>query len=256
MRQRFLRSIGIAAAAALICAQSGPVAAQSAQSYTPPRTFDGQPDLQGIWQALNTAAWNIQDHNATLGVPAGRGVVEGNDLPYQPWALAKRDENRTNRRTADPDAKCYLPGVPRITYMPFPFQIVQAVDQVTIFYEYVHSVRNIYMKSQHPKGPIDWWMGDSRGRWDGNTLVVDTVHFTDQTWLDRSGNFHSEALHVIERYTRTDRDHLLYEATIEDPKVFTRPWKMSMALYRRQEPNAALMEYECHLYMLEESWKN
>lgn len=256
MRLRFRGSLGVAASAALVFALAVTVTAQAPQTYTPPRTFDGQPDLQGVWQVMNTAAWNIQDHNAALGIPAGRGVVEGDDLPYQPGALARRDENRANRRTADPETKCFQPGVPRVTYMPFPFRIVQAADQVTILYEYIHGVRNIYMNSKHPEGPIDWWMGDSRGRWEGNTLVVDVVHLTDQTWLDRSGNFHSEALHVIERYTRTSPDHILYEATIDDPKVFTRPWKMSMTLYKRQERNAELMEYECYMYALEESWKN
>lgn len=256
MRQRLVGSTRVAAAAALVFALAVSGTAQTAQTYTPPRTWDGQPDLQGVWQVLNTAAWNIQDHNAQLGVPAGRGVVEGNELPYQPWALVKRNENRMDRRTADPETKCYQPGVPRVTYLPFPFRIVQAPEQVTILYEYIHAVRNIYMNSEHPEGPIDWWMGDSRGRWAGNTLVVDAVHFTDQTWLDRSGNFHSEALHVVERYTRTGPDHILYEATIDDPKVFTRPWKMSMTLYRRQERNAELMEYECYMYALEESWKN
>jgi len=256
MREHFFGSLAAAAAAALVFAVAVPVTAQAPQAYNPPRTHDGQPDLQGVWQVLNTAAWDIQDHNAALGIPAGRGVVEGNELPYQPWALARRDENRKNRRTADPEAKCYQPGVPRITYMPFPFRIVQAADQVTMMYEYIHGVRNVYMNSKHPEGPIDWWMGDSRGRWEGNTLVVDVVHLTDQTWLDRSGNFHSEALHVVERYTRTSPDHILYEATIDDPKVFTRPWKMSMTLYRRQERNAELMEYECYMYALEESWKN
>jgi hypothetical protein len=140
-------------------------------------------------------------------------------------------------------------GVPRITYMPYPFQIVQAADQVTLLYEYVHSVRNVYLNSPHPKGPIQWWMGDSRGRWDGETLVVDVVHFTDQTWFDRSGNYHSAALHVVERYTRTGPDHLQYEATIEDPKVFARPWTISLPLYRRREPNVRLLEYECYAYL-------
>lgn len=257
MKQRFcLAVLGIASVSALILVFSVSVIGQGAQAYTPPRTWDGQPDLQGVWQVLNTAAWNIQDHHAQLGIPAGRSVVEGNDLPYQPSALAKRDENRANRLTADPETKCYQPGVPRVTYMPFPFRIVQAPEQVTIFYEYIHAVRNIYMNSKHPEGPIEWWMGDSRGRWEGNTLVVDVVHFTDQTWLDRSGNFHSEVLHVVERYTRTGPDHMLYEATIEDPKVFSRPWKMSMPLYRRQEANIELLEYECYMYMFEESWKN
>ena len=251
---RFVASLGTASAVALVVALAAPATAQA--PYSPPKTWDGQPDLQGVWQVMNTAAWNIQDHNAQLGVPAGRGVVEGNELPYQPAALAKRDQNRANRRTADPESKCFLPGIPRIMYMPYPFRIVQSQGQVNIFYEYIHSIRNIYMNSEHPKGPIEWWMGDSRGRWEGNTLVVDAVHFTDQTWLDRSGNFHSELLHVVERYTRTGPDHIQYEATIEDPKVFTRPWKMAMTLYRRQEPNAELLEYECFAYAIEESWKN
>ncbi len=223
----------------------------------PPRTADGRPDLQGIWQVVNAAAWDIQDHNARLGVPAGRGVVEGNEIPYQPWALAKKQENLANRAKLDPETKCHLPGVPRITYMPHPFQIIYSSDKVNILYEYNHALRHIYMNGNpHPEGPIEWWMGDSRGRWDGDALVVDSVHFTAETWLDRAGNFHSEQLHVVERFTRTGPDHMLYEATIEDPKVFTRPWKISMPLYRRQEANMELLEYACYAYMLEEGWPN
>ncbi len=230
--------------------------------YRPPRTQSGQPDLQGIWQAMNSAAWNIQDHSGQLfpGLPArfaqppGQGVVEGNDIPYQPWALAKRNENFASRATADPEAKCYLPGVPRITYIPRPFQIFQFSDRVAILYEHLHATREIYTDgSKHPDIPVEFWMGDSRGRWDGNTLVVDVTLFTDQTWLDRAGNFHSDALHVIERYTRTGPDHMLYEVTLEDPKVFTRPWKMSMPLYRRQERNSQILEFECYAYAREGS---
>jgi hypothetical protein len=220
-------------------------------AYRAPRTAEGHPDLQGIWQALNTAVWDIQDHSASLGIPAGQGVVEGNDLPYLPAALARREENRKNRLTADPEAKCFMVGVPRIMYMPYPFQILQTPQELMIVFEYVHTSRNIYMDSPHPPGPIEWWQGDSRAHWEGDTLVVDVVHFTDQTWFDRSGNYHSEELHVVERYTRTGPDHLLYEATIEDPKVFSRPWKMSMPLYRRVEKNAQILEYECHTYMPE-----
>ena len=261
MRRSCIASMTTAAAVvAAIVFVPAPLAAQapaSAPAYTPPRTQNGQPDLQGIWQVLNTAAWDIQDHNATLGVPAGRSVVEGNDIPYQPWALEKKKQNYAGRATLDPDAKCLLSGVPRITYMPYPFQIVQQADKVNILYEYNHTLRHIYMNGNpHPEGPIDWWMGDSRGRWEGNTLVVDAVHFTDQTWFDRAGNFHSEQLHVVERYTPTGPTHMLYEATIEDPKVFTRPWKMSMPLYRRVEPNAEVLEYECYAYMIEETWGN
>jgi hypothetical protein len=217
-----------------------------------PRTADGKPDLSGVWQAVNTAAWDIQPHSAAKGVPAGQGVVEGDEIPYQPWALEKRKENFQNRATADPETKCYLPGVPRITYMPYPFQIVQTQKQITILYEYVHALRNIFMDSPHPEGPIEWWMGDSRGRWEGDTLVVDVVHFNDQTWFDRAGNFHTEALHVVERYTPIDVSHINYEVTIEDPKVFTRPWKMTMPLYRRIERSIQVLEYECHVYEVEE----
>ena len=238
----------------LVAAAAGRLAAQG-QSAAVPRTADGKPDLSGIWQVLNTAAWDIQDHAASLGVPGGQGVVEGNEIPYQPSALARKRENYANRRTADPEAKCYEPGVPRATYMPYPFQIVQTPTFVAILYEYIHVTRHIYVDgTPHPKGPINnWWMGDSRAHWEGNTLVVDVIHFTDQTWFDRAGNFHSDALHVVERYTPTDRDHLLYEATIEDPKVFTRPWKMSMPLYRRQEPNVQLLDYECYTLLEEQN---
>ena len=225
------------------------IPAQAQQAYRAPRTPDGHADLRGIWQAVNTAVWNIQDHPGELGVPAGQGIVEGNEIPYLPSALAKRRQNFDARLTEDPEAKCQMPGVPRATYMPYPFQIAQAPKQVTILYEYAHVFRNIYLDSKHPDGPINWWMGDSRAKWDGDTLVVDVIHFSDQTWFDRSGNYHSDALHVVERYTRTGPDHMLYEATIEDPKTFSRPWKISMPLYRRQEANARLLEYECYAYL-------
>ena len=211
-----------------------------------PRTRDGKPDLSGIWQAMNTAAWDIQDHNAQKGVPAGLGVVVGNEIPYRPEALAKKRENSANRATADPESKCYLPGVPRIMYMPYPFQIFQAADMITVLFEYVHATRAIYTNgTPHPPGHIDWWMGDSRGRWEGDTLVVDNVHFNNETWFDRAGNFHSEQLHLVERFTPLDRDHITYEVTVEDPKVFTAPWRMSMVLYRHREPNVQILEYEC-----------
>ena len=220
-------------------------ASSRAQSRAVPRTADGKPDLSGIWQVMNTAAWDIQDHQAQKGVPAGQGVVEGNELPYTPAALEKKKVNFASRATADPETKCFLPGVPRITYMPFPFQIVQTPAQVTVLYEYAHAVRNIFMSTPHIEGQLYWWMGDSRGRWDGDTLVVDVTDFNDETWFDRAGNFHSDALHVVERYTLADQDHITYEATIEDPKVFTRPWKMNMILNRHREKNFRLLEYEC-----------
>lgn len=226
-----------------------------AQDYEVPRTMNGQPDLQGIWQALNTAVWNIQDHSSEWGVPAGQGVVVGNEIPYQPWALEQRQANFENRLTEDPEANCKMVGVPRITYMPYPFQIFQTPDQIVMTYEWVHTIRNIFMSGEHPEGPIQWYMGDSRGHWEGDTLVVDVVHFTDETWFDRSGNFHSEALHVVERYTRTGPDHMLYEVTIEDPEVFTEPWQMSMPLYRRQEDDIRVLEYECYA-LLEDLTQN
>lgn len=235
---------GLVIGVAALLAAPAPAVGQAAVSRTP----DGKPNLSGIWQAMNTATWDIQSRSAQLGEPAGQGVVEGEEIPYQPWAAEKKKENYLNRHTADPEVACLLPGVPRVTYMSFPFQIVQTPNHVVMLYEYVHAVRHIHMNTPHPPGPIEWWMGDSRGRWEGDTLVVDTVHFTDQTWFDKAGNFHSETLHVVERYTATGPDHINYEVTIEDPKVFTRAWKMSMPLYQRKEANVQLLEYECHAF--------
>ena len=227
----------------------------SAQTYRAPRTADGKPDLNGIWQAVNTANWDIQDHPARMGavvalgaafsVPAGQGVVEGNDIPYLPDAAAKKKENAAKWLTSDPEIKCYLPGVPRATYMPYPFQILQTPQNILIAYEFAGANRTIYMNASQKSSPIDTWMGWSVGHWEGDTLVVDVTSFNDQTWFDRAGNFHSDALHVVERYTRVSPDALDYEVTIEDPKVFSRPWKMRMPLYRRLEKNARLLEYNC-----------
>ena len=222
--------------------------------YKARRTPDGKPDLNGIWQAMGSAHWDIEGHAArpspvvSLGaagaIPAGLGVVEGGEIPYQPWAAAKKKENARNWLTADPEIKCYMPGVPRATYMPFPFQIVQTPKHILMAYEFAGATRTIYMDSK-AESPVDTWMGWSRGRWDGETLVVDVSSFNDQTWFDRAGNFHSDALHVVERYTAITPDALRYEATIEDPKVFTRPWKMSMPLYRRLDARAQLLDFKC-----------
>ena len=247
MGLRFGSALIVAAIASLAPA---PVAGQDQTAeppaYRAPRTQDGLPDLQGVWQVVNAAAWDIQDHHARPGVPGGQGVVDGNEIPYQSWAAAKKQENFDNRLTADPVAKCYLPGVPRITYMPYPFQIFQTANSTVIIYEYVHAVRTIYTDRPHFEGEIGFWSGQSRGRWDGDTLVVDAMHFNGESWFDAAGNFSSDALHVVERYTRTGPDHIAYEVTIEDPNVFTRPWKMRMPLYRRQEERAQLLDYECH----------
>ena len=224
------------------------------RAYRAPRTPDGKPNLNGIWQAVNTANWDLLDHSAQPGpvvalgalgaIPGGVGVVEGNEIPYKPEAAAKKKENAANWLSRDPLVKCYLPGVPRATYLPFPFQIVQSADNILIAYEFANASRTIDMKNKE-ESPLDTWMGWSRGRWEGDTLVADVTNFNDQTWFDIAGDFHSEALHVVERYTPTGPDHLLYEATIEDPNVFTRPWKIRMPLYRRLEPRLELVEFKC-----------
>jgi hypothetical protein len=243
--------IGLLRTSILICALLA--AAANAQDRRN-RTASDKPDLNGIWQALNTANWDIQPHAASAGpivalgavgaVPGGLGVVDGNEIPYLPDAAKQKQENFKNRLTADPEIKCFLPGVPRATYMPYPFQIVQTPDVILIAYEYDGAARTIYMKNA-PDSPADSWMGHSVGHWEGSTLVVDVTSFNDQTWFDRAGNFHSDALHVVERYTPISHDALNYEATIEDPKVFSRPWKISMPLYRHLEKNAQLIEFKC-----------
>jgi hypothetical protein len=243
-----LRVLTAAAAVAVaVSLATPPAGAQTAPAGAIPRAPDGKPDLSGIWQVMHTSAWlDVQDHSAAKGVPAGQGIVVGNEIPYLPAALEKKKTNYGSRETADPVLKCYLPGVPRITYMPFPFQIFQTPQMVGILYEYVHAVREVHLNSEHLPGPIEWWMGDSRGKWDGDTLVVDVNNFNDQTWFDRAGNFHSDALHVVERYSFLDRDHLNYEATIDDSKTFSRPWTIRLILYRHREPNFQLLDYECH----------
>jgi hypothetical protein len=228
-----------------------------------PRATDGKPNLNGIWQALGTANWDLEDHSARVpalapygavgAVPAGRSVVEGGDIPYKPDALAKRKANAANWLTLDPEVKCYMPGVPRAMYLPFPFQIVQSPTFILMAFEYAGATRSIHMTKTEPP-PIDTWMGHSQGRWDGDTLVIDSNTFNDLTWFDRAGNYHSDALRVVERITPTSRDALMYEATIEDPSVFTRPWKIRMPLYRRLEPQAELMEFNCVELVEETLW--
>ena len=235
-----------------------PVSGQGA-AYRAPRTASGTPDLNGIWQTLNTASFDIEAHAAAPGViqalgasgaiPAGLGVVEGGELPYRPEARAKKAENFAKRLTLDPEIRCYLPGVPRATYMPYPFQIIQTPQHIMIVHEYTGAVRTVYMEN-HTDPPADSWMGWSNGRWEGETLVVDTRGFNDQTWFDRAGNFHSEAMQVVERYTMITPDHIRYTATITDPKVFTRPWTMSLVLYRHLEPNAQVLDYPCYAFEL------
>jgi hypothetical protein len=250
MRVRFLLGTGAAWLVAALVSTGSPAAAQApgaaGRPYTGPRTADGKPNLNGIWQAMSTAHWNLEAHSAADGIPAGVSVVEGETIPYKPEALARKKENQARAAALDPMNKCFLPGVPRITYVPFPFQIVQTPKHVAITYEFQHATRIIYTDGSKHVPPNDFWMGDSRGRWEGNTLVVDVTHFNDRTWFDMAGNHHSDALHVVERYTPLEAGHVMhYEATIEDPNVFTRPWKINLPLYRRAEKNVQLLDYDC-----------
>ncbi len=251
---------GQAAPAARPAAQPRPAAAANPM----PRTADGKPDFSGIWQALNSAAWDIQDHNPSLagnfGVPPGKGVVEGNEIPYKPEALAQKKKNYEKRDTEDPGfAKCYLPGVPRATYMPYPFEIIQNPQLVGIRYQFARAVRTIDLAGKSREwleGWPDFWMGDSRGKWEGDTLVVDVRKLDERTWFDHAGNFHTENLHVVERYSPVDRDHIQYEATMEDPGVFTRPWKISMPLYRIIDRNPEVLEWDCRFDQDSEKYKD
>jgi hypothetical protein len=247
-----IRSIGSVAGAVLIASAllslSGETPSAQGQTRTLPRTADGKPDLQGMWQVVNSANWDLEPHSAEDGIPGGMGVVEGGAIPYLPAALAKRNENRTNRKTADPVKKCFIPGVPRVTYVPLPFQIIQTPKYMVMSYEFAHTQRIIYTDGSPHVDALDFWMGDSRGRWEGDTLVIDVKDLNDKTWFDNAGNYHSDQLHVVERYSFIDADHLRYEATIEDPQVFSRAWKISMPVYRRLEPNLQVIEYDCVSY--------
>jgi hypothetical protein len=230
--------------------------AQGRGAVAQPDRIAGRPNLNGIWQSISTANWNLEDHSASatafwqLGaisaIPAGQTVIVDNNgtIPYTPAGLKKRAENQAGWPKSDPEAKCYMPGLPRATYMPFPFQIVQGQKDILFVYEYASSNRIVHM-SNHTEAPVDSWMGWSNGKWDGDTLVIDVQGFNDQSWFDRAGNHHSEALIVTERYSRQGNNHLQYEARIEDPKTFTRPWTIRMPLYRRIEPNVQLLEFKC-----------
>lgn len=242
----------------------GPVAAQDL-----PRLSDGRPDMNGIWQVLNEANYDLEPHMARhsmqlregplgpvpaiptlrLGavgaVPGSLGVIVGGGrIPYTPEARALKEENAANWIERDPEVKCYMPGVPRATYIPMPFQIIQSERDVFIAYQFAGAVRDIYMDNPGPS-QVDSWMGWSVGRWEGDTLVVDVTGLSDQTWFDRAGSHHSYQLHVVERYTMVSPNHIDYEATVEDPLVLTEPFTIKMPLYRRLEDNARLMDFRC-----------
>ncbi|HEX5048228.1 MAG TPA: hypothetical protein VFX89_14000 [Gammaproteobacteria bacterium] len=248
---------GISAALALAAlAAAWLVPSEAQQRNANPAKISGHPNMNGVWQAINSAYWNLEDHSASglsqfwqLGaiaaIPAGQTVVDGDGkIPYLPAALAKRDENRAGWPKTDPEAKCYMPGIPRATYMPYPFRIVQGDGDILFVYEFASANRIVHM-SKHEEPPVDSWMGWSNGHWEGDTLVIEVTGNNGDTWFDRAGNHHGSMLKVTERYTLKGEDHLQYEATIEDPETFSRPWKISMPLYKRIEPNAQLLEFKC-----------
>tara|TARA_B100001540_G_scaffold86791_1_gene78318 strand:+ start:7420 stop:8247 length:828 start_codon:yes stop_codon:yes gene_type:complete len=228
----------------------------SEPSIAAPVISSDPPDLSGIWQTMNTASWNLEGHTASKmpvtnilgalgGIPAGMSVVEGGEIPYLPEALEKRDQNRSDWTNLDPVAKCYIPGVPRSTYMPWPFQILQTDTEIFVAYEFGSNSRTIFMDRPGTEAPLPSWMGYSLGHWEGETLVVNVTKQVPDTWLDASGNYHGPNLVVEERYTLIDENHMQYEATIDDPDVFSRPWKIKIPLYRRMEDEARLLEYKC-----------
>lgn len=221
------------------------VAAGAAAAQTLPRTIDGKPNLAGIWQARARAAYGLEHHDAKHAMPAGPSVVVGEEIPYQPWARERQRQNFANRTAQDPLNQCYLPGVPRIMYMEFPFQIFQTTDHVAITFEWSQVYRLIYANGQPTLHEgIESWMGNSRGRWEGDTFVVEVTDHNDRTWFDAAGNFHSNALRVTERYRLRDANTIDYEATIEDPQVFTRPWTLRVPLHRVTAATR-LYEYQC-----------
>jgi hypothetical protein len=247
MRLRWLATAG---AIMLVATAAG----AQRQGQEPPR-IGGKPNFNGIWQALNTAYWNLEDHSAEglkgiwqLGaigaIPAGQSVVRGGTIPYKPEALAKRNENRAKWPDADPEARCYMLGVPRVTYHNLPFQIFQAEADLLMVYPFAAAHRIIYM-TDRSELPVDSWMGKSDGTWDGEVLVVTTKWQNGQSWLDRAGNHASNQLTVTERFRLLSPNHMSYEATLDDPQTFTRPWTIEMPLYRVVDPQAQVLEHKC-----------
>jgi hypothetical protein len=226
------------------------------QGNTPgiPRMPGGKPNLNGIWQAMTNANWDLEDHAAQTGPvvalgalyaePAGWGLIEGGAIPYKPEALAKKKENFANRVKLDPEAKCYMPGIPRATYMPYPFEIIQSQNDILFAYTYDTATRVVLM-TKHREAEVDTWMGTANGHWEADTLVVDVTGFNGRAWLDRSGDFTTDSLHVIERYSLLDATTMNYEATIEDSEIYTRPWKINLLLYRHREKNQRLLDFKC-----------
>jgi len=227
-----------------------------APAYKAPRSIDGHPNVSGFWQSINTANWDIEAHvakppsivalGALSAVPPGLGIVEGGPIPYKPEALKQKQENQANWIANDPVVKCYMPGVPRATYLPFPFQIIQSPTQILFAYEFDYAERVVSMNmTDKDKAPVDSWMGWSKGKWEGDTLVVDVTGLNGEAWFDSAGNYQTDKMHIVERYTPTSANTMNYEATIEDPDLYTRTWKISMPLYRRVDKNMQLMDFNC-----------
>jgi hypothetical protein len=227
----------------------------AAESDLVPRTADEKPDFNGIWQAIGSAHWDVEPHAADFSplvelgaigaIPAGLGIVQGGGIPYTSQARAKAQENRADWLSLDPVVKCYMPGVPRATYLPFPFQIIQSPEHVVMAYEFASASRIVYMDRPDFEAPILSWMGHSRGHFEGDSLVIDVTDQVPDTWLDHAGNHHSDALRVTERYTHMGPNTLMYEATLEDPNVYTQAWTMKFPLYRRLDENMQLLEFKC-----------
>jgi hypothetical protein len=261
------KKIVLTAAVAVAAFTTLPSTAQQSAGSVRPERIAGQPNINGIWQAMNSANWNLEAHSAqaledfwelgSLGaIPAGQSVIDGDGkVPYLPAAVAQRDENRAGWPKADPETNCYLPGIPRATYMPFPFQIVQGGGNILFVYTYASANRLVNM-GEPIEPPVDTWMGQSNGRWDGDTLVVETTGFNGMTWLDRAGNYHTNALTVTERFAPVSENHLQYSATIEDPNVFSRAWTINMPLYRHIDPNAQILEFKCVPFVEELLYKD
>jgi hypothetical protein len=250
--------IGVVLAVAL----SGTVAAADVPK------LNGKPNLNGIWQAMNSANWNLEAHSAQkipsqwelgalFSIPAGKSVVVEGKIPYLPEAQKQRETFRAEWPKSDPETFCFLPGIPRATYMPYPFQIFQAERDrdILIAYSYATANRTIFMKDHQPP-PVDTWMGRSNGRWEGDTLVVETTGFNARAHLDRAGNHFSSALKVTERFTMENANVIRYEATLEDPQTYSKPWTIRMPLYKHVEPNAELLEHKCVPFVEELQYKD
>lgn len=244
----FHRATGALVVAAALASAPAWAPAWAQESREIPRLANGHPDFSGIWQTLSEADYDLEPHAGRRDAPPSPGVIAGGTIPYREDALAQRRRNFESRAEEDPRLKCWVLGVPRGVYYPAPFQIFERENDLTLVHQFGHQVRTIATNgSDHPeeKGQ-EFWLGDSRGRWEGDTLVVDVTDFNPETWLDRSGNFHSEELHVVERWKFIDRDTIAYSATLEDPKVYTRPWTIDVVLHRRRDPGFQLIEDYCY----------